>query len=150
MVYIKIYPIWLLFSFILFKYNSEYVTMPMNCKIFDICLDKAYDENNKLIILGDVNVDMLKIPKNHTLCNIINRFNFTNVISEPTRITPTSSTLIDPIFVSDTLKCSESSVIAVDRQISDHDATSLNFEIPVNITTVYKRKVWILKDTDYT
>ena len=46
-----------------------------------------------------------------------------NVIHEPTHFTANSSSSIDPILVSDTIRTIESGTIPIDRAISDHDCT---------------------------
>ena len=50
------------------------------------------------------------------------------MIDKPTRISGNTSTLLDPIILSDTLNCNYSDVLKIPRHISDHDATmhSLN------------------------
>ena len=53
-----------------------------------------------LIFLGDVNLDLLSCSDNHHFLLTTLKYGLHNVIHEPTRITPTSSTLLDPIFVS--------------------------------------------------
>ena len=49
-------------------------------------------------------------------------FNLKNVINKPTRITTRSSTLLDPIMISDTRSSIYSDVLNVPSEISDHDA----------------------------
>ena len=54
------------------------------------------------------------------LNEIMYNFNLRNCITEPTRF----SALLDPIIYSDECEISFSDVIQIDRNISDHDATS--------------------------
>jgi len=57
--------------------------------------------NQNVIMLGDINEDQLK---NYTrLKQSLAIFNLRNVIPEATRVTANTSTLIDPIIVSDNL-----------------------------------------------
>lgn len=52
-----------------------------------------------VILTGDMNIDLFKL--NNPLSKCLKSYSFTQVIDEATRITATSETLIDPIFVSD-------------------------------------------------
>ena len=76
---------------------------------------------------------------------IINIFNLTNCIREPTRL----GALLDPILFSDELETTFSDVIQVDRIKSDHDATIAFFPIPYDLQTNYKREVWLYKHGNY-
>ena len=66
---------------------------------FEILVDKNDPENNDFYLLGGVNCDMLHNRSNyHTSSNLTNIFDIyglSQMISEPTRITSTSRTLID-------------------------------------------------------
>ena len=57
-----------------------------------------------LYLVGDFNVDFLSkvSPPYHKLISTVSSFNLTQVVSEPTRITPCTTTLTDLIFVSST------------------------------------------------
>ena len=72
-----------------------------NTSIFNDCetlLRKLDDLNIDLIITGDLNCDMMaNNPTHHTkrLSDLINEFQLKQHITSPTRITPTSKTLIE-------------------------------------------------------
>jgi exonuclease III len=72
-------------------------------------------------ILGDFNIDLLK-TNNHTLTSnfmdIMTSHHFLPVITQPTRVTTTTATLIDNIFSNRTTKIIDSVIIIDD--ISDH------------------------------
>ena len=57
-------------------------------------------ENEKIVELGDFNVDLLKYDSNHDISDFLDtmHFNLLPHITSPTRITAKSSTLIDNIF----------------------------------------------------
>ncbi len=62
--------------------------------------DHAYAEENEIIILGNINLDFLKfgnIPNRWT--SIMNMYQLTQIIDKPTRITKTSKSCIDHIYV---------------------------------------------------
>jgi hypothetical protein len=96
------------------------------------------------VITGDLNVDLL-IETNHRLNEIMYNFNLTNCINKPTRF----GALLDPIIYSDECEISFSDVIQIDRNISDHDATSASLRIPYNLQAKYQREVWLYKHADF-
>ena len=72
-------------------------------------------------ILGDFNTDVTKSRRCNlikSLFDVMNMFNFSQIISDVTRVSKTSSTTIDLILVSDTDKISQRGVL--DLGISDH------------------------------
>jgi len=63
-------------------------------------LELAQKESKEVVLMGDLNVNMLGTGSLlSTLLLIAEEFCLTQLISEPTRLTPTSQTLIDVIFV---------------------------------------------------
>ena len=84
-----------------------------------------------IITLGDLNCDLLKRGReSSTFVDLCAIMNLTQVITEPTRITDRSATLVDVILVSDQTLVTESGVI--DTGISDHSLVYciLNCKIP--------------------
>lgn len=102
----------------------------------------AYQFNENIVITGDLNSDLFK-AQNNKLIEILNIFNLRNVIDKPTRVTNHSSTLLDPIILSDTLSYFISDVLPTPSNISDHDAPIIFLECPTTITRSYKREIWI-------
>ncbi len=67
----------------------------------DNCLLKISNENKQCYISGDFNLDLLKHDTNNLINNYLNIFynhDMRPLIDRPTRITPSSATLIDNIF----------------------------------------------------
>ena len=67
----------------------------------DTCLSKLSNENKHCYIAGDFNLDLLKHDTNIHISNYLNTFyhyDMRPLIDRPTRITPSSATLIDNIF----------------------------------------------------
>ena len=64
------------------------------------CL-KTFNNNNMLLIAGDINIDLLKtnMPSTQEYLNTMLSYNLIPNIIIPTRVTDRSSTLIDHIFV---------------------------------------------------
>ena len=92
-------------------------------------------------MMGDFNIDM-KVPANTKWQNLLNLFDLTQLVNEPTRITPTSATIIDHVYTShpeNIIKCSVSSI-----SLSDHFpicfTRKINNKIPKHkhITTSYR------------
>ena len=50
--------------------------------------------------MGDINIDLLTGGSSDPLSDFFDAFGFAQVINEPTRVTKNSSTLLDPIFIS--------------------------------------------------
>ena len=75
-------------------------------------------------------------------------FNFKNVINKPTRITSHSSTLLDPIIISETMSSIYSDVFNVPSEISDHDAVVACIECPNCTKSSFKREIWLYDRID--
>ncbi|XP_065679802.1 uncharacterized protein LOC136094122 [Hydra vulgaris] len=79
----------------------------MNTNDFNIThmqtlLDKLSLENKNIVLLGDFNINLLKYDSCNDVSNFLDlmcSFSLFPLITQPTRITPKSKTLIDNIFV---------------------------------------------------
>ena len=80
-----------------------------------------YSENKPIILMGDFNIDLLS-DENRTLktswTDLVTDMGLGQLIGEPTRITESSGTLIDHIYISSELPVSHS--VAVKYRVSDH------------------------------
>jgi hypothetical protein len=76
------------------------------------------------LIVGDLNIDFLSRTPFY-VNDVLSVNGLVNVIHEPTLFTANSSSSIDPILVSDTIRTIESGTIPIDRVtgFSDHDCT---------------------------
>lgn len=115
---------------------------------FNVNIENALDVNPNIIIVGDLNENLF----NNNLVNLKNILlinNLRNVINEPTRVTPTSSTLIDPIILSDTVEFDHSGCLDIDQTISDHRATCLFIKsnFPTHVSS--SRKIWLYNQADF-
>lgn len=95
---------------------------------FDSALSLILPSVDYVICMGDVNVNLLNLDNPVSQC--FSCFGFTQIIDEPTRVTGTSSTLIDPIFVSTSNIVINAGVVNAD-EISDHKLTfcELSFKV---------------------
>jgi endonuclease/exonuclease/phosphatase family metal-dependent hydrolase len=92
-------------------------------------LGKLYVENIEYYLVGDLNCDLSSTVLNHSsrlLIDITETYNLQQLITEQTRITNSSSTLIDHIFTNapDRVVCSGVSHIS----ISDHSLVYMPLE----------------------
>ena len=116
-------------------------------RLFEAFIGKLDSENVEYWVLGDLNCNLNNSskPDNDTkqLLNIANVYGLHQLISEPTRITDKSSTLIDVIFTNcpDRVVCSGVSHIG----ISDHSLVYAFRKVSIDLpnkghNTVYYRK----------
>ena len=88
---------------------------------FENVIDKIDAENKEVYILGDVNCNLLSQTSAHNssyLTNIFDIYGLSQLITEPTRVTPVSRTLIDLCITNSPEKVTNSGVIHLG--ISDH------------------------------
>ena len=109
---------------------------PPNCPVS--CLEEllkpnftiALTFNKPIIVLGDLNCNLLQnCPENKALVNFISDLNLKQLITSPTRITDTCSSLIDVVMVSTPDLVYESGIMT--HTISDH--------LPVYVVLKLKR-----------
>ena len=109
--------------------------------LFEEEISIAQTTGLEILMMGDFNIDM-KVSANIKWQNLINLFDLTQLVTEPTRITPTSATIIDHVYTShpeNIINCSVSSI-----SLSDHFpirfTCKINNKIPKHkhITTSYR------------
>ncbi len=111
-------------------------------------LEYVCDQTNNIILVGDVNEDQLN-TNNHRLKDIMIMNTMKNVIVSPTRITDTTSTLLDPILVNQNKTILKSDVLAVPQNISDHMATCVILPSENSYNMSYTRTVWNYKRANF-
>ena len=117
---------------------------PPNSKLdiftnFELFLFKCDMENKELILGGDLNCDVNKLApdsQTHKLQTLSSLYQLTQVINEPTRITETTSTLIDLILTNKPEYISTVGVLHLG--ISDHSLVYAvrKFELPKSRPTI--------------
>ena len=98
--------------------------------VFERVVDKVDAENLELYLLGDLNCDLLPDSVNTNsshLLNIMDIYGLTQLITEPTRVSQYSCTLIDLCLTNSPDKISNSGVVNIG--ISDHCAIFLTRRI---------------------
>ena len=98
---------------------------------FEDFIENASEEGKEIILLGDFNKNLLEDNLDREWQNLTFSFGLTQLISQPTRVTPSSKTLIDHIYTS---KEDNISSVRVNKQtINDHYAIfgnrKLNFVV---------------------
>ncbi|CAH1985214.1 unnamed protein product [Acanthoscelides obtectus] len=93
---------------------------------FDNMLPAILAEYDDIILAGDINVNLLLVCNNLTKC--LDSYNLKQVISEPTRITESTLTLLDPIYLSKPESYLRSGTINADM-ITDHYLTFCDIRI---------------------
>ena len=87
-------------------------------EVFEEQLTNVVKTNKEIIILGDFNIDYNKTD-NRDFKSLLNIFRLTQVITEPTRTTETSSTLIDLTITNHPENIMNKGVFP--NSIADHD-----------------------------
>jgi len=134
------------YSFILNKTLHEHIwyrppSSPSDlfCE-FEKVIDKIDAEDLELYLLGDLNSDLM--PENISNCNarvltnILDIYGLSQLITEPTRVTPTSRTLIDVCITNCPDKIVNSGVIHVG--ISDHSLVYMTRKTRYERTGVHR------------
>lgn len=99
---------------------------------FSEFVERCYGLNDEIIIFGDFNIDLLNpASKNRWLDNVTSPLLLNQLISEPTRITNSSRTLIDHIYSSKCGNIAKSGVIKY--SLSDHFMIVASREIDRNV-----------------
>ena len=101
-----------------------------------------------MYFFGDINVDLITISNNHKFSQSCQRLGLENVILEPTRITSSSSTLIDPILVNNYDIVRGSYVMS--NFCSDHSPSVLEVNFTVTRGKSYCKTIWDYDNADYT
>ena len=70
---------------------------------FESQLEKAYSVSHKIIFMGDTNIDFLKAIPQRWL-EVIHSYDLSQIINSPTRVSNSSITLIDNIYVSQSVE----------------------------------------------
>ena len=66
-------------------------------RLFEVELSIAQTSGLEFLLMGDINID-LKAHTNNKWLNLINLFDLTQLVTEPTRVTETTDTLIDHVY----------------------------------------------------
>ena len=103
------------------KYNSTFTNQWIQS--IEQCLVSAYSENKPIVLMGDINVDLAndrtyeKGFMNDWL-DVITNFDVQQYVTEYTRVTENTASLIDHIYVSNDLKVVNCTVVK--SGLSDH------------------------------
>lgn len=118
-------------------------------QIFDTILDdiKLSDEYRYLYVLGDLNAD-LGTNNGKKMLQICNEQNLQYLISEPTRITPTTQTILDQILTN-AHNYVLSTTVSPPISTNDHCTVGVNINFKVQNTEPFYRHIWLFKQADF-
>ena len=89
-------------------YRPQFQTLNQWIPAFEQIIENAYMENKKPVIMGDFNIDVDKgMDVNATWKDVIDSFQLSQIVSQPTRVTHSTRNLLDHIYVSapDNVRC---------------------------------------------
>ena len=115
--------------------------------LVEVAIEQASQVCTNLILLGDFNQDMFIARKSQEIRGIMNMFGLKQIIDNPTRVTPYSSTLIDLILVSDSLSCTDRGTL--EPFCSDHHAVYFSTNFMNLKSNFYIRKIWQYDNADF-
>ena len=99
--------------------------------------------------MGDFNIDLLSDNQHPTLLSISDKLGLSQVVSEPTRTSSNTSTLIDHVYVSEHLTCSSCTTLPP-VQGSDHNSIVLTLGKTKLIAKKHtRRKIWMYKRANF-
>ena len=102
------------------------------------CIYKLNQSRNKFIICGDINIDLLRYGKDLKVNRYVNEITSLGCIipiDKPTRLTETSSTIIDHFYTNELLTSIDSKIILSD--VTDHFPILLN----INYSTLKTKTI---------
>lgn len=113
----------------------------------DKALEKLNNERKKVIIVGDMNIDLFQIRTTHPYHQMILANGYQNVIMFPTRCTNNTKTLIDHILTNINETAEPISAGCIFNDISDHYSTYIRIpQIPEVRNTTNKMKRFCFKN----
>lgn len=112
----------------------------------DNILSEVCPTSDILVCLGDFNVNFLNL--NSPVLDTFESYGLAQILDEPTRITDTSSTLIDPIFINKTELIDQSGTISCEG-ISDHNLVYIHLNLQTNKPPPRKIKFRCFKNFNY-
>ena len=121
-------------------------------EIMDAVLQSVYSPSLDIIICGDININYLETNEQRKqLDNLLLLYNLVAIVDFPTRLTVTSATAIDNVFI-DVSRFHDCVVSPFLNGLSDHDAQILTFRAwypkqPIGNKTI--RKVDQQKISDF-
>ena len=103
--------------------------------------------NPKILICGDLNAD-LNTRQGKLMLDFVSANNFMYHITDPTRVTPTSNTILDQ-FISNFSIFKRDLDILPPLPLCDHSVISAKLIFKFKKPKAYKRTMWCFKDFDF-
>ena len=106
------------------------------------------------VLLGDFNINLMSATPHTNPCflpmrDLAGKFNFTQVVTEPTRCTNVSSSMIDHVYLSEASLLHPVSLchLSAPMTIANCLLVKLNWSIPPPVK--YKRTIWFYQRADF-
>ena len=113
----------------------------------DTIFENLINTNHNIIITGDINVDMLKLQRNSHLKRLMTKYQLTNLVNSPTRITNTSATLIDILLTNNTNIFNYTEVLA--PLCSDHCPVLAHLCFKILKNKPFKRTIYLYDQANW-
>ena len=107
-------------------------------------IETVFNISKNVIILGDLNVDLLN-SYFHNLRYALILNSIIDVINNPTR----QNSILDPILIPNNMEVSDSGIIILPQEISDHSATYVSIPFSYEIQQSYERTIWLYKKANF-
>ena len=106
-----------------------YEGIKLDLEVLELSIKKFLSEGKQVILCGDLNCDLLRpdLPQVRSMLSLINNVDMHQCVREPTRITHSSSTLIDIVLVSDPSLVKE--CFSHDCIVSDHNFVVVKMQV---------------------
>ena len=104
-----------------------------------------------IVITGDFNLDLNKTPCRSKIDSLLQQFDLSQLINEPTHFTETSETILDLFLVTSSVSVLNSGVGEpfLDQQVRFHCPVYCVLNFSRGSGSTFKRKIWKYKDGDY-
>ena len=112
--------------------------------ILNLSIEAAFNISKNIIILGDLNEDLLN-SNFHNLRDTLILNSMINVINNPTR----QNAILGPILIPNDMEVSDSGIIILPQEISDHSATYVSVPFSYEIQQSYERTIWLYKKANF-
>ena len=114
-------------------------------------VDRACNTQIKdIVLLGDFNCDASK-PQNNRILNLMQQYNFDQLVTESTHFTENSSSLLDLILIRNKSNVFKAGALDtfIENQVRYHVPTAVIFKFSKNTQKPYKRHIWLYEKGNY-
>ena len=103
---------------------------------------------NHVVVTGDLNADPGNRPAWDSLHYFCETLNLNAIVTEPTRLTNTTSTILDQILITSNMKAGDVQILPPIGR-SDHCQVTTSISISVNKPHASRRRIWLYNQADW-